>query len=115
MKDALKWVFGRPFPETYLNPEYNNYGYHWFAGHGAFTAFPSGHMAGAVAVASVLWIADPPRRILYTAACVITGVGLVVSDLHFVGDVVAGAFLGAAVGRCTAYFMREGSSGPEGG
>jgi membrane-associated phospholipid phosphatase len=112
LKNALKWVFGRPFPETYLNPAYNSYEFHWFTGHGAFAAFPSGHMAAAASIISVLWIADGRWRALYLLAALAVGVGLVAADFHFLSDVIAGAFLGAGVGRFTAgMFSIAGAGG----
>lgn len=110
---VLKMVFGRYWPETWIN---NNpsligngaYGFHFFHDGEAYSSFPSGHTARTMAVMSVLWIAYPRWRWF---AALISGaviVGLVGMDYHFVGDTIAGAFLGAIIGTYTTHFVIRG-------
>lgn len=119
-KDSLKFVFGRYWPETWIN---NNpslirdgaYGFHPFQGGDAYRSFPSGHTARIVAVAAVLWIACPRWRWAALAASLAVAAGLLAMNYHFVGDVIAGAFVGGIVGTYTAYCcgLRRGeTTGP---
>ena len=46
IKNGFKWLFGRPWPETWThnNPSYignQDYVFHWFRGGGEFSSFPS--------------------------------------------------------------------------
>jgi membrane-associated phospholipid phosphatase len=103
-KTILKVIFGRYWPLTW---KYNNlsliknnaYGFNFFKGFTtANNAFPSGHTAVIVAAISVLWIAYPRWRWLYSLLVFITVIGMLGMNYHFVGDVIGGAFLGALVG-----------------
>lgn len=112
IKNGLKWVFGRPWPETWKNDNpsfitHHAYGFHWFDGGGVYSSFPSGHMTATLAVISVLWICYPLLRPLYVLAVVAVAVGLVGSNFHFLGDVIAGGFLGATVGWMTLLLVQR--------
>jgi membrane-associated phospholipid phosphatase len=102
LKDALKFVFGHTWPETWIhnNPSYIQNGvYAFFPFHGGpgFASFPSGHMTIATAVTGVLWIGWPRLRALWILLPAITAIGLYGMDYHFIGDMVAGTFLGGMV------------------
>lgn len=101
----LKFVFGRYWPNTWIN---NNpsllqnhvYGFNW-CHHGTFyESFPSGHETATVAVMAVIWIAYPGLRWLSIVVSLLVAVGLMGMYYHFVGDIIAGAFLGSI----TAYY-----------
>jgi membrane-associated phospholipid phosphatase len=106
-RQSLAYVFGRYWPETWIN---NNpslirdgaYGFHFFHGGSAYGSFPSGHTARTVAVAAVVWIAYPRWRWACVLGSVAVAVGLLGMDYHFVGDVIAGGFVGGIVGTYTA-------------
>jgi hypothetical protein len=55
---------------------------------------------------SVVWVAYPKWRWVCVLACGSVVVGLVGMDYHFVGDVVAGAFLGSVTGMYASHFFR---------
>jgi len=106
IKNGFKWFFGRPWPETWThnNSSYignQDYAFHWFHGGGEFSSFPSGHTAATLSVLSVLWICYPRFRIVYAVIGFAVVVGLVGSNFHFLGDTVAGGFVGATVGWMT--------------
>jgi len=111
----LKFLFGRYWPETWVN---NNpsllgdgaYGFHPFHFGAAFGSFPSGHTARTAAVLAAFWVAYPAWRWLYAAIGVSVVVGLVGMNYHFVGDTIGGAFLGAVTGVFAARFMQVNSS-----
>jgi membrane-associated phospholipid phosphatase len=106
IKNQLKYVFGRTWPDSW-EPEIlslirdNVYGFHFFHQGQSYESFPSGHAAAVAAVMSVLWILFPKMRV----ACVIcigaADIGLVLLNLHFVSDVVAGTFVGVSTGIFT--------------
>ena len=96
---ALKHAIGRSWAELYAAR--GVYGFHPLHGGSGYEAFPSGTTTVAGAVLAVLWIRVPRLR----AACVlllaaISG-ALVATNSHWVSDVVAGSFLGAAIGTMT--------------
>lgn len=105
-KNQLKLVFGRTWPETWINnnPSFIRdgvYGFHWFHGGGGYESFPSGHMAATCAVLSVLWICYPRLKSLYLLAGLAVAVGLIGANFHFLSDVIAGAFVGVTTGWIT--------------
>lgn len=109
VKNFLKFVFGRAWPETWIdhNPSLIHdhvYGFFWFQASPGFHSFPSGHTTVTFAAMSVLWLWLPARwRWLPAVVCALVIVGLLGMDYHFLGDVVAGAFIG---GVCGVYVQR---------
>jgi membrane-associated phospholipid phosphatase len=91
-KDELKWVFGRPWPGTWL--KYGNYSFHPFVESIFFGAFPSGHTAYVSAPLAVLWVLLPRWRLAAGAVTGLVMLGLVGADYHFVSDVLAGLITG---------------------
>ena len=113
VKDQLKLAFGRTWPETWVrdNPSLIRdgvYGFNPFHGGPGFAAFPSGHTAAICAVMSVLWICYPRYRLLYGICIGAVAIGLVGADFHFIGDVIAGAFLGVSTGWLTVVLWERG-------
>ncbi len=114
-KEMFKFVFGRYWPETWIhdNPSliHNGaYGFHPFHGGVEYGSLPSGHTARTLAVVSVVWIAYPKWRWACIAASAAVAAGLIGMNYHFVGDVIAGGFVGAIVGTYAAYFCGLGSA-----
>jgi membrane-associated phospholipid phosphatase len=113
-RETLAYAAGRYWPGTWIddNPSLlrdGAYGFHPFHGGGAYGSFPSGHTARSVAIAAVVWVAYPGWRWVCAAASAAEGCALVGMDYHFVGDVVAGGFVGAIVGAYTACCCGLGS------
>lgn len=104
IKDSFKAVFGRYWPSTWVN---NNpslihdhaYGFHWFHKGAMYQSFPSGHTTAAVAMAVALWLNFPRGAWRYLGALLGTAViiGLLADNYHFLGDCIAGAWIGATV------------------
>ena len=111
VKDFLKFVFGRAWPDTWIhhNPSLIHdhvYGFFWFQTSQGFHSFPSGHTTVTFAAMSVLWLWLPARwRWLPVATCALVIVGLLGMDYHFLGDIVAGAYLGSVCGMCVHRWM----------
>ena len=103
IKNMLKLIFGRTWPETWVdnNPSFIGngvYGFNFMHGGSAYQSFPSGHMAATCTVISVLWIRYPHFRWLYLIVGLCIGSALVGANYHFLSDVIAGAFVGASSG-----------------
>ncbi len=114
IKTALKLVCGRTWPETWVNDNPSLirdgvYGFFPFHGGPGWGAFPSGHTTAVCAAMTVLWLLCPRWRAVYALAVFGTALGLVGMDYHFLADILAGAYLGWAVGVAT---VRIGAMGP---
>jgi membrane-associated phospholipid phosphatase len=118
VKDALKLAFGHTWPETWINhnPSYIQngvYGFFPFHGGPGYASFPSGHMTVVTAVVGVFWIAWPRLRAVWVLPAAITAIGLYGMDYHFVGDMIAGSFLGSAVAAATCRIAGDASGRQE--
>jgi membrane-associated phospholipid phosphatase len=105
----VKYGFGREWPETWVrntpNPSWisnHAYGFTPFHGGEGYLSCPSGHTTRMAAPGAVLWRRLPRLRVLWVLPAVIVAVALVAADFHFVGDCVAGVYLGVA---CAALVM----------
>ena len=115
LKAPLKFMFGRAWPQTLFR--HDIYGFYPFQTNAAFGAFPSGHMAAICAALSVLWVYYPRFRWFYLVVAILSAAGLVAANYHFVGDVIAGAFLGVTSAMLAIHFLdlrrrRRRSSAP---
>jgi membrane-associated phospholipid phosphatase len=118
-KSQLKYVFGRTWPETWIN---NNpslirdgaYGFNFFHGGQGYASFPSGHTTAVCAVVSVLWICYPRFRILYAAAVAAVVIGLIGADFHYLSDIIAGGFVGTTTGWFTVLLFGGAMNKPSG-
>ena len=117
LKEELKWVFGRTWPETWVkgtpNPSYFGngvYGFFPFHGGQGYASFPSGHTAAATAFAGSLWFLWPRLRWLGILLTLCVVIGLLGADYHWLSDIIAGGILGATTGAVAANI---GSQGPE--
>jgi membrane-associated phospholipid phosphatase len=64
-------------------------------------------------VIAVLWICYPRYRWLYALATAAVAVGLIGANYHFVGDVIAGGFVGVTVGWIAVALWEAGMHHPE--
>lgn len=100
VKYFAKWVFGRGRVEFFLvHPAAREF--HWFHGHGPFLGFPSGHMLIATAWVVVVGAYFPRLRAWGWLALGLLAAALMLGSYHFLGDIIAGTFLGACVGWLT--------------
>lgn len=96
IKIVLKWLFGGIETRTWLsNP--SQYGFHWFAGKEGFQGFPSGHMLVLTPLFLALWHYYPRYRLQYGVIWFCLGATLILTEYHFLSDVLAGAYIGAFV------------------
>jgi membrane-associated phospholipid phosphatase len=96
----FKRIFGRAWPDpTFVQNRINGFlllhgGPHWHS-------FPSGTAAISAAIVSVLWILQPRWRALGALTVALLCSAVVVTNHHWVGDVIAGTFLGTFIGWMT--------------
>jgi membrane-associated phospholipid phosphatase len=96
LKSMLKFLFGRintRFWLFHLRSEH----FHWFQGKGNYSSFPSGHMAVFTALAAALWYFYPHYRFAYTGFLSTLALALLLTNYHFLSDIIAGAYLGLFV------------------
>ncbi|MDR8522836.1 phosphatase PAP2 family protein [Shewanella fidelis] len=100
---AAKWIFGRTWPETWLqldsggNPSWITHGvegFHPFMAGAAYNSFPSGHALFTFALVSVFWWRLPKLYPLWLVAMLGAVTGQLGQNYHFLGDLLAGATLG---------------------
>jgi membrane-associated phospholipid phosphatase len=109
----LKHLIGRSWAVLYVTER--TYGFHPFHGVGAYEAFPSGTTTVAGAVLGVLSIRAPRLRAACGAAVAVVAAGLVLTNSHWVADVLAGAFLGAIIAAMTVRLLdRDAPAGETG-
>lgn len=101
---AAKAFFGRPRPKAFL--EEGAYGFDFFSPlHSAFNALPSGHTQAAFTFAVVLAFLWPRYDWLWISFGALIAFCRVVHMNHWLADVIAGAWLGAAVPAALAAWM----------
>lgn len=96
VKMVLKIAFGRVNTRCWLQ-EPGLYGFHWFQMREGCDGFPSGHMLVICTLLAALWRFYPRTRPLCLVAATALGVALVVTNYHFVSDVLVGAYLAVVV------------------
>jgi membrane-associated phospholipid phosphatase len=109
---TLKRAFGRSDVQSWTGstPEEGHLGINKFhflhGGPPNIDSFPSGTTTVAAAIIAVIWILVPRLRILCVLALVGVSIGLVITNSHFVADVIAGIFVGWSVGWMTVRLLR---------
>jgi hypothetical protein len=109
---TLKRAFGRSDVQMWTGstPDEGHvgiHGFHFLRGTPPrFDDFPSGTTAIAAAIIAVVWILAPRLRLLCVLALVFISIGLVITNSHFVADVIAGIFVGWSVGWMTVRLLR---------
>ena len=96
LKDILKWVFGRVDARFWL-AHHDERSFHWFQGGAHFNGFPSGHMLVFTTIFLALWGFLPRARSLFLLGWLSLAAALLLTEYHFLADVIAGSFLGYLV------------------
>jgi membrane-associated phospholipid phosphatase len=108
---GLKLAFGRAWPDSW-DPNIhsliqdNVYGFNFFYNGITYGSFPSGHAAAVASASAILWRLFPGLTRMWAICIIAADLGLVLLNLHFVSDVVAGTFIGLSTGLFTASFVR---------
>lgn len=95
---VLKYALGRgsPYP-AFLRD--GLYGFRLFDGSPLWHSFPSGTAAVSAAILAVLWKLVPRSRTASVTIVALLWISVIVANDHWLGDVTAGAYLGALIGR----------------
>lgn len=106
-KGSSKFIFGRVNTRQWLQ-EPALYGFHWCQGLPGCEGFPSGHMVVAVTLLAALARFYPKSLPFCYFMALLLGVALIVTNYHFLSDVIAGAALGVLVEAlvCSLLFRR---------
>ncbi len=72
-----------------------------------WNSFPSGTATISAAIVATLWLAAPRLRLPSLFLAVLVCSAVVVTNGHWVSDVIAGAFLGASIGWMTVLLLRS--------
>ncbi len=109
MKDELKWFFGRAWPDSWMKD--GVYGFSPFSDSYLYGGFPSGHTAYIAAPMCMLCYLAPRYRAVWIGVIGVVMFGLVAAGYHYVGDVIAGLFVGYAAAAGTVALMPGRVSG----
>lgn len=101
----LKFVIGRARPALYLSD--GVHGYFPFTWDAYYWSMPSGHAATAFALASALHILWPRYRYIYFGGASLVAASRVVTNAHFLGDVIVAAGLAILVPTIIAKLLRD--------
>jgi membrane-associated phospholipid phosphatase len=106
-RESGNGLFGRYWPETWIdnNPSLigsGAYGFHPFHSGVDDGSFPSGHATRILGFMTVYWLGMPRGRAFYVMVSVPMLISMIGMNYHFVGDVIAGSFLGGIVGTYAA-------------
>lgn len=113
LKSGLKLLFGRVNTRYWLvHPE--AYRFNWFHSTASSSGFPSGHMAVYAALSAGIWRCYPTYGPFAALGGLLLGGALIVTNYHFLGDVIAGAFVGVCVEAFTAHVLERGRQTKDG-
>jgi lipid A 4'-phosphatase len=101
--DLLKVVVGRTRPKLLFNG--GAYDFTWFGFRADHWSFPSGHATTVAALMTALWCLWPRPVWLYVAAAAAVAASRVITDQHYLSDVIAGAAIGVVVTRLIAFWL----------
>jgi len=93
--NILKPIFARYRPKLYFREEL--YGFDWFHTGHAYNSFPSGHSTTVIGAWLAFALLAPKYRVAFLTVGVALALTRVAVTAHYVGDVIAGGFLGATV------------------
>ena len=99
MKDYLKHIFGRYWPDTFTH---NNlslvknhaYGFNFMQGGSTLGSFPSGHAAYIMSFSVALWFAFPKLRVFSIILPILVIFAQATLYFHFISDLLAGSLVG---------------------
>lgn len=108
LKAVLQFAFGRTNTRFWLTTgaplQFN-----WFHGAG-IGCFPSGHMTVFTAFGVAIWYIYPSCRFPAALVLVLLGAALIVTDYHFLSDVIAGAGVGFLVTHGIRHLLKQSGS-----
>ena len=106
LKSFLQFAFGRINTRSWLLVS-GPIDFRLFHGSGDRGGFPSGHMTVFTAFFAAVWCCYPRYRTLSASLLLILGVALIVTDYHFLSDVIAGAYTGLLLTVVSGRFLEK--------
>lgn len=119
IKNMLKLVFGRTWPREVIDPSLSAsqcacipqsrgfvndgiHAFHIFGGDSKqFTAFPSGSTVALIAIVVPIISLYPRTRTPLALFSILSAAAFIITNTHFVSDVIAGVYVGAVCGYVT--------------
>lgn len=109
LKMFLQYVFGRTNIQVWLIKG-GEMEFSFFSPLSNYPCFPSGHMTVFTAFVIAVWLYYPRCRPFVVASLPILGTALVVTNKHYLGDVIAGFFCGLLVTTITSHLIAKAES-----
>lgn len=106
---VLKRIFGRQAPPMLIHG-LPSHVFNFFQGNQQ-SSFPSGHMVLATAFAVAMIRLQPRTAPVMAILLCIGGAALAVGDWHFIGDIIAGTFVGGTAGFVAGELWIEHNEG----
>jgi membrane-associated phospholipid phosphatase len=94
---VMKHVIGRSSPYPWY-VERHVYEFHPLSNAMEFAAFPSATTAVTAACGAVVWVRAPRLRVADAGLFALIAVALVLTNSHWLSDVIGGGFVGASIG-----------------
>ena len=104
----LKFIFGRIGPEYWAAQHFNMQAYGFYPFHGKaalYQDFPSGHSAVMFTILAIIWHFAPQLRAGASFLSLLLMLALILTQSHYLGDCLVGAFLGSFIGYLTCRFL----------
>jgi membrane-associated phospholipid phosphatase len=96
IKMYLQYFFGRTNIRTWLSGG-GTLDFVWFTPLSQHPCFPSGHMTVVTSFVTAVWIYYPRWRLFSGVALISLAAALLLTNYHFLGDVIAGFYCGMCV------------------
>ncbi len=111
-KEILKFAFGRIETRLWLRHP-GPAEFHWFQGSEQYGGFPSGHMAVITVLAAALSFYYPRYRTISFAGLILLALALILTNYHFLSDIIAGAYTGLIVHSVTHSLLTKSHGSKE--
>jgi len=98
-KTFFQYIFGRPNPYAWLLT-HEPPRFYWLRDEPGYGCFPSGHMTVFTALMTTLSYHYPRYRSVCLGSLCLLALALIITDHHFLSDVLAGAVLGSMLAYC---------------
>lgn len=110
-KTAIQYIFGRLNPLDWLLSRASEPPvFVWFQSKDGYGCFPSGHMTVFTALMTTLSFYFPRYRHVCLGLLLLLAFALIITDHHFLSDVLAGAALGSVLAAVTIGFAPKSAT-----
>src|SRR5258708_4318051 len=112
---AAEFVFKEVFCRAWPDPGYvekHLYGFRFLQGGPHWNSFPSGTATISAALVATVWLVAPRLRLPSAFVAAFLCSGVVITNGHWLSDVMAGVFLGASIGWMTVLLLGSKFAAP---